>query len=351
MRDDEELERRQDLYWEYMKPLGLERGERRSRATHVRIEEFYKAIDAPVRLDVDHDEIPDPPKVILTEEARRKYKDKIIRAVLKGLEESHKTMRDQAMLARHERGQREEAERKAEERVQAAERAAQERIAEVERKAEERFQNLLRSAQQLVNDNRELRRENHDLLTERNDLHESVQKLRLDKQGLELEAKQYRERLSDIPMPELMQRMGYKGERQGEAHVYRDTRGQVAIRIEQQKAFDFHRQQTFRNSLDLVVHMHRHHKGVEGFTEAQAIEFLREEFGDRRAAGAVIAHREQSVLEFFDRTRQERERALVPERGDDPWRGPQGGAEDRDRTRRDDRPDSRGGGRGGFGGR
>jgi hypothetical protein len=351
MRDDKELERRQDLYWEYMKPLGLERGERRSRATHQRIEDFYKAIDAPVRLEVDHDEIPDPPKVILTEEARKKYKEKVIRAVLKGLEEPHKIMRDQAMLARHEKGQREEAERKAEERALAAEGAAKEKIAEVERLADDRYKNLLRSAEHLLDENRGLRRENHDLLTERNDLHESVLKLRLEKQGFELEAKQYRERLSDIPLHEVMGRMGCRGERQGEAHVYRDPQGQVAIRIEGQKAVDFHRQGTFRNSLDLVVQIRRHHQGVEGFTEAQAIEFLREEFGDKRAAGAEVAYREQTVLEFFDRTRQERDRALVPQRGDDPWRGTQGGAEDRDRSRRDDRPDNRGGGRSSFGGR
>ncbi|HEX7318655.1 MAG TPA: MobV family relaxase [Pyrinomonadaceae bacterium] len=342
-----------DLYAEYMKPLGLERGERRSRATHVRIEDFYKSIDAPVRLEVDHDEIPDPPKVILTEEARRKYKDKVIRAVLKGLEEPHKIMRDQAMLARHERGQREEAERKAEERVQATERAAKERVAEVERLADDRFKNLLRSAQQLVDDNRGLRRENHDLLTERNELHESVMKLRLEKQEFELEAKQYRERLSDIPMHEVMERMGYKAERQGEAHVYRDTRGQVAIRIEGQKAEDYHRLETSRNSLDLILRMRRHYQGVEGFTEAQAIEFLREEFGDGRAAGAVMAHREQTVLEFFERSREERERNrfLVPQRGDDPWRGSQGRAEDQGRGSRGGGSDDQGGGRSYRGGR
>jgi hypothetical protein len=322
-----------DLYAAYMSPLGLERGERRSRATHQRIEDFYKAIDAPVRLEVVHDEIPDPPKVILTEEARKKYKDKVIRAVLKGLEESHKIMRDQAMLARHEKGQREEAERKAEERVQAADRVAQERIAEVERKAEERYQNLLRSAQQLLDDNRGLRRENHTLLTERNDLHESLTKLRLEHKEVNLRASQYQERLSDIPLHEVMQRMGYRGERDGEAHVYRDGRGQVAIKIEQQQAVDFHRHQTYRNSLDLVVQIRQHHQGVEGFTQAQAIEFLREEFGDSRAAGAVMAHREQTVLEFFEHSRQERERSLVPQRGDDPWRGPQGKAEGRDRPR------------------
>ena len=251
------------------------------------------------------------------------------------------------MLARHERGQREEAERKAEERVQAAELAAKERVAEVERLADDRFKNLLRSAEQVVDENRGLRRENHDLRTERNELHESVLKLRLEKQGFEIEAREYRERLADVPMPEVLERMGCRAERQGEALVYRDGRGGVALRVEGQQAEDFHRQETYRNSLDLVIQLRRHHQGVEGFTEAQAIEFLREEFGDSRAAGAVMAHREQSVLEFFDRTRQERERehSLVPERGADPWRGPQGRAEDRDRGSRGGQDDDRGGSR------
>lgn len=354
MRDDEELERRQDLYHEYMKPLGLERGERRSRATHVRIEDFYKSIDAPVRMEVDHDEIPDPPKVILTEEARRKYKEKVIRAVLKGLEEAHKTMRDQAMLARHERGQREEAERKAAEaerqaveRVQAAERAAQERIAEVRREEAVRFEKVRLLGVSLYEKNKELSHENDQLRSERNRLHESVIKLGRQNEELQLRASRYQERLSDIPMPEVMERMGYRGERQGEAHVYLNTQGQVAIRIEGQKAEDYHRLETSRNSLDLVVRMRRHHQGVEGFTQEQAIEFLREEFGDKRAAGAVVAHREQSVLAFFERSREERERnrSLVPTRGNDPWRGPQGRAEDHDRGSRGGRDDDRRGGR------
>jgi hypothetical protein len=330
MRDREQMERNQDLYYEYMKPLGLERGERRSRATHERIEDFYKSIDAPVRLEVDHDEIPDPPKVILTGEARKKYKDKVIRAVLKGLEEPHKIMRDQAMLARHERGQREEAECKAAEaerqpaeRVEAVERAAQEKIAEVRREEAARYEKLRLLGRDLYEKTKELSRENDELRTQRNELNESVIKLGLANKELQLRAGDYQNRLSDIPMPEVMQKMGYGREQQGGAHVYRDAQGEIALRVEGQKLLDRQNQVICRNSVDLVIHMRRRSEGVEGFTQAQAIEFLCEEFGDKRAAGAVMAHREQSVLEFFDRTRQERDR--------DPWRGPQGRAEDRDR--------------------
>lgn len=342
-----------DLYAEYMKPLGLERGERRSRATHVRIEEFYKSIEQPVRLEVDHDEIPDPPKVILTEEARRKYKEKVIRAVLKGLEEAHKTMRDQAMLARHERGQREEAERKAAEaerqaaeraeaaerqaaeRVQAAERAAQERIAEVRREEAVRFDKVRVLGASLYERTKELSSENDELRTERNQLKEAVIKLGLEKDELQLRVSRYQDRLSDIPLHEVMERLGYQAERQGEAHVYLNDRGGVAILIKGQKAEDYYRLGTSRNSIDLVVRIRQHHEGVEGFTQEQAIEFLRDEFGDKRATGAVMVHREQTILAFFERSREERERnrSLVPTRGDDPWRGPRGQAEDRDRPR------------------
>jgi hypothetical protein len=323
----------QDLYAEYMKPLGLERGRPRSRATHERIEDFYKSIDAPVRLEVDHDEIPDPPKVILTEEARRKYKEKVIRAVLKGLEEPHKIMRDQAMLARHERGQREEAERKAEERVAAVEHAAAEKIKAVERDGATRFDNLHRSALQLIEENRGLHRDKENLRVERNQLHESLMKMTREKLDFQMQARDYHDRLTDIPMPEVMEKLGYTGERHGEALVYRGDRNEVAMIIQQQKAFDHQRELICKNSLDLVVHMRQHNESVQGFTHSHALEWLREEFGEKRAVGAAVAHREHSVLDLFERGREERERtrALVHERGDDPWREPQGRAEDRDR--------------------
>lgn len=99
--------------------------------------------------------------------------------------------------------------------------------------------------------------------------------------------------------------------------------------------------------------MRRHNEGVEGFTPTQALEWLRDEFGEQRARGAAVAHRVRSVLDFFERQREERERmrSLVYERPDDPWRGPQGRAEDHDRGSRDDRSDDRGGGGRSFGGR
>lgn len=341
MRDREQMERNQDRYYEYMKPLGFERGQRRSRATHERIEDFYKSIEAPVRLEVDHDLLPDPPKVLITEEARKKYKKQLERAILKQLEEAHKTMRDQAMLARHERGQREEAERKAEE----AERQATERVTATERAAASRVEKAERTAVEILKENDKLRDVGRALLGERTQLREALRELGREKDEVQLRADDYKARLSDIPMPEVMQKLGYGREQQGDAHVYRDAQGQVLLRVEGQKLLDRQNQVICRNSVDLVIYMRRHNEGVEGYTQPQALEWLRDQFGDKRAAGAAVAHGEQYALEFFGRLREERERSLVPERGADPWRGPRGRAEDHDRGSRGGHDDDRGGGR------
>jgi hypothetical protein len=351
------MEAKHDLYAEYMKPLGLERGRRRSRATHERIEEFYRSIDQPVRLEVDHDEIPDPPKVHITEEARRKYKEKVIRAVLKGLEEPHRVMRDQAMLARHERGQREEAERKAAERVAEAEREAQEQIAAVRREERERFQDLWDSALQILKEKKEVERDNEALRKKHDELEKEVTRQTQEKFKYSKLARQYSNRLTDIPMEKVMERLGYEGERRGEAMAYRGARNEVAVIIQEQEAYDGQGEPVCKNSLDLVVHMRRQHEGVEGYTQEHALEWLRGKFDEGPARGAYLVNRDHSVLDYFGRRREEDERvrALVRELSRDPLSAVRGRGEDNDRGSRGghdrrggDRPGggpSRGGGR------
>jgi hypothetical protein len=69
--------------------------------------------------------------------------------------------------------------------------------------------------------------------------------------------------------------------------------------------------------------MREHNEGVEGFTKDDAVSWLRDEFGDRRAAGAALVNREHEVLDMFDRRREEHERTQPGhERSDDPWRAP-----------------------------
>lgn len=282
----------------------------------------------------------------------------MLASVLEQVKEPIQILQDQAQLTRDEHAHRVEAEKRAEaaerqadERVEAAERAAQEEIAEVKSWEQVRYEHLRRSALTLYEENKELRDGKDALRVERNRLHEQVlveQRLKLDALSL---AREHCDRLTDIPMPDVMDRLGYASEQQGEAHVYRDTQGRVAIHVEQQRAFDRHGQLICSNSLDLVVHVRRHHQRVEEYTPDQALEWLSDEFGERRAAGAAVARQEQYALEFFSRRGDEWAHSLVREPSQNPWRGPRGRAEDHDRGARDYGSGDRGGGSRGFGGR
>lgn len=57
-----------------------------------------------------------------------------------------------------------------------------------------------------------LKGDNEKLLGERNRLHEAVLKLGRQNEELQLRASRYQERLSDIPLPEVMERMGYRAD-------------------------------------------------------------------------------------------------------------------------------------------
>lgn len=224
-------------------------------------------------------------------------------------------------LERGREGSRATHQRQAAERIEAAERTAQEKIVEGLRVAEDRFDNLHRSAQFLVEENGELRRGRNDLLQQRNDLHQKLLKERDEKLEYAMEARVLGDRLTDIPMPEVMQHLGYQGEQHGQSHLYRGDHDVVAMRVEEQKAYDSNNQLICRNSVDLVVHMREINEGVEGFSKDEAVEWLRDEFGDRRAEGAALVNRQHEVLEIFERRREEHERSRSgQERSGDVWR-------------------------------
>jgi hypothetical protein len=340
----------------YMQELGLERGREGSRATHQRVKQFYASVDREPELKIEPDRIPDPGRLkVLTAEGARAYKLEVLSHVLEQIKEPIRILQDQSQLTRDERAHRveadkraDEAERQAAERIEAAEREAQEKIAAVRREEAERFENLRRSALQLLEEHKELYREKEALRKEHEKLRESMTAMTREKLDFQMLAKQYSDRLTDIPMEEAMQRLGYEGERHGETLVYRADGGQVAMLIEKQRAFDQQKELICKNSLDLVVHMRRENEGMKSFDRNHALAWLQDEFGDKRAHGAYLANREQSALEFFGRRNEEREktRSLVREHSDDPWRGPQGRADDRDRGSRDH--DSRDSGDRGF---
>ena len=314
-------------YNDYMKELGLERGREGSRATHQRVKQFYHSIKENPELKIDPDKIPDPSRLkVLTAEGARQYKLEVADHVLEQLKEPIRILQDQAKLTKDAHAHRveaekraDEAERHAQERIGAAEREAQEKIVEGLRDAEARFQNLHRSALQLLEENKELRRDNKNLLNQRNDLHEKALKEGNQKLEYMAQARELGERLPDIPMPEVMAHLGYGGEQHGQAHIYRGENNVVAMRIEQQKAFDHSNQLICKNSVDLVVHMREFNEGVEGFSKDEAIEWLRDEFGDRRAEGAALVNRQHEVLDMFERRREGHERIRTGQELADEW--------------------------------
>jgi hypothetical protein len=106
------MESFQDLYHEYMQPLGLERGERGSLARHTDIQDFYAAITKDHHLIIKPELLPDPP-LLHTKKAIQAYKEDIIRSVNEQVAEPLKVVHHQAMLTREERSKREEAEKRA----------------------------------------------------------------------------------------------------------------------------------------------------------------------------------------------------------------------------------------------
>jgi hypothetical protein len=315
-------------YNDYMKELGLERGREGSRATHQRVKQFYASVTKEAELVIDPEKIPEPSRIrVLTADGARQYKLEVLREVLEQLKEPIQILKDQALLTKDEHAHRVEADKRADaaearaaERVAGVERMKQEKIAEVERAAEERFNNLHRSATEIIEENRELRHDRNDLLLQRNDLHQKLLKESDKKLEYMVQARSLGERLTDIPMPEVMQHLGYPGEQHGQTHIYRGAQNIVAMRIEEQKALDSNNQMICRNSVDLVVHMREINEGVEGFSKDEAVEWLRDEFGDQRAAGAALVNREHEVLDMFERRREERERTRPGQEREDPWR-------------------------------
>jgi hypothetical protein len=276
-------------YNSYVKDLGLERGREGSRATHQRVKQFYASVTKNPELKIDPEQIPDPSRLkLMTADGARQYKLEILAHVLEQLQEPIRVLQDQAKLTKDEHAHRVEAEKRADaaelaaaERVEAAERQAEERIAEGLRLTEGRFQNLLRSAQFLMDENKELRGDRGDLLRQRNVLQEKLLKEGQEKLTHMARARELGERLTDIPLVNVMDHFGYRGEQDGQTYLYRGANDVVAMSIERQMAFDCNNQLICRNSVDLVVHMKEFNKGVEGFSRDDAVEWLGKEFGER----------------------------------------------------------------------
>jgi hypothetical protein len=284
--DREDLERLQDEYAAAMKGLGLERGVRGSRARHQDIGRFYGTILEPVSLEVRREEIRLPSGwEVATRKGREAYREEVIASVLGQVVSQVETLRNQALLTLEETRKREEAERRAAERVGRAE--------EVARQAHEGFVRERAGKEALGRENQSLKG--------------ALSLAREEAAGRGRRVEELDSRLRDIPLTEVMERLDYHGESRGEAVLYRARDGRVSMTVTDAEARNYEGRVICRNSLDLVLFMENVNRGGDISTE-DALSWLADNFGEGRAAAAYVARSAQIAAGYMEERRLERER-------------------------------------------
>lgn len=313
----------QDAYARKMGPLGLKRGVRGSHASHTEIQKFYGAIRERVPLELKLERMPEPPLVLATEASRERYKQKVVEAVREQAAEQLRTIRDQAMLARHEAARREATEdrvleigRRAEERIREAERRAQERTERAEREAQERIRQAEAKTKEWTDrffaEQKEtiaLHQQAHQLRAELGAARGQTDALSLQVTQLNGQVESLSDRLRDIPMRDVMKALKLDGDEHEGQVLYRGARGGAELRLTDKGAFLGERK-VAANSVELVVHVRETYAG-EKRSPADAALWLSDKFGEDRATAALLAYTEQHAAAFIHehgRTRASRQR-------------------------------------------
>jgi hypothetical protein len=285
----------QNAFAEKMQPLALERGLEGSRATHMDIQRFYGAINREVRLRVQPERVPDPPRVMVTEASRKEYKQQVIRAVAEQFHEPLNILNKQAKLAREEKGKRE---------------AAEKRAIKAEQREKEWAEKFIAEQKENIAFHHQTRALQAELATERQQKGGMSQQVnRLSQQVQTLTA-----RVQDIPFSEVMRALGYKGEqrREGGAAMYRDAEGKVAMTIHDGKAAHGSRV-VAGNAIDLTIHIREVQEKVET-SPREAITWLAEMFGKERATAAIVFRAEQQAGTIIGEHERSREVGRQPQR-------------------------------------
>lgn len=245
----------------------------------------------PVTLEIDRAAIPALAHLdLLTGRSREAYRDRVIKATLEQVEKQVEPLRNQALLTLEETRKRDMAEKRATERIAAAERTTAMAVS----RYEDEF------------------RENAELRGRIDRLGQTVTTLRpelagghLEKQELAKVAGAFKDRLRDIPMPEVMEKLGYGREQVRDAFVYRTAQGQIEYFIRDNQLHDAQQIVLCRNSVDLVMHM----KNVdqdESITRTEAVHWLAEQFGASRALAAYVVWSESNAREYLELTMSSR---------------------------------------------
>jgi hypothetical protein len=284
----------QDLYHSYMAPLELERGERGSQARHVDIQKFYGAITQEHRLIIAPDKLPDPP-LIPTREALKKYKREIIKSVNEQAREPLRTLQHQAMLTREEASKREAAESRADERIKVAEHTTA---------------TAMRQNDSLTHENLVLKKQVGQLEKDKGKLLKDLSTERITSDSLRMVGNSLYDRLHDIPVPDVMEKMSYGREQQGNDFIYRDAQQRVALVVNNKNELSDHGGVICRNSLDAVLHMMNEHK-QQNISPTEAFHWLAENFGSSRAVAAVVVAQEQHSAEHLREWSLEKARAVI----------------------------------------
>lgn len=296
----------QNAFAKEMEPLGLERGVKDSRARHQDVKDFYKAITREHRIRVDPQKVPDPPRMFVTKDAAQKYKEEVIRAVVEQVKEPIRTQLDQAKLTREETAKRKEIEKRAERQIALVEKSALEAVRQLEQ-ADQVNAALEQRNLGLQASNDALKKQLRAEMTRANE-HAVI-------------ATQLSERTRDIPIVDVMDRLGYGREQVGSMHIYRDAQQQIAMLVADNQLRNTSHEMICRNSLSVVMHMRTSNEGQQNFTKGDAMNWLADNFGGDRAAGAFRVHQEHQLEDYFEdrqRRREMQERQQTQERPGQP---------------------------------
>jgi len=114
-------------------------------------------------------------------------------------------------------------------------------------------------------------------------------------------------RVRDIPLVEVMSKLGYRGEHDSNAKssVYRDAQGRAALIITDGKATGGN-EIVARNAVDLVIHVREAHERIPT-TAREVTPWLAEAFGKNQAVATTLVRADQqgmAIIREHERSRE-----------------------------------------------
>lgn len=267
----------QTSFAEKVRHLGLERGVEGSRASHQDIKDFYGAIGREHRIRIDHERLPDPPKVLVTRQAIQKYKEELARAVVEQVREPIRTELQQAKLARDTKAELKETKKRLTEKTQAL------------------------SAEKIIS----------------MDLRHELDGVRRQYQDLLPRVRKAEERVRDVPLDYVLKMSDYKLARNrghGSFDFVKPEANQVMTLTPGGGVYDLGGKVVARDSVNLVRELMK--REAKPGTREDAVGWLADKCGREQAIAASLHEHEQSVGESLHKRDLKRQRGLAqPDRG------------------------------------